>query len=342
MEKLSFTLWVTEACNLGCSYCYVEKKPIIMSSDVLDHSLNFIKDTAENLANSCTRILIDFHGGEPLLNFQVIKKVVVELKSYFSNIYFRLTTNGTIMDEMIYDFLREENFGITISIDGTQKYHDLNRRFISGEGSFDKVIESLDYFKRKKYPIRMRMTVDVNTVAFFSKNFIYLYEQNEGAIAYALNDDMKKWDKDSLYIFEVELRKVIDYLMIRDEEYAKVYLDAIKKEYLRFRSKCSGGTESFHIDGKGEVYPCIRAVGRDEFIIGSVEAGIDQKKYIQLDRINSEEAESCKKCNAANMCTGNVCKIINKIDTGDYYTPSGVSCILMRVYIKLIKEYSRG
>ena len=141
---MNITYWVTNQCNLNCKYCYVDKDIKVMSLKVAEDTFNFVSNFIQNSIKNNEKINISFHGGEPLLNFEVIKYLVEKHKNQnYNNMTFMMTTNGTLFNKEIIDYVTE-NIQISVSLDGKKQTNDLNRIFKDGTGSFDKLKETFD------------------------------------------------------------------------------------------------------------------------------------------------------------------------------------------------------
>lgn len=115
--------------------------------------------------------------GEPLLNYPIIRYLVEELKrKIHGDISFTMTTNGTIYNQEMLDYV-SENIQLTVSLDGKQESNDINRVYRNGKGSFNRVIETLDYINHQSHSFRVRMTVTPNNVSYFTDNYIFLLKK---------------------------------------------------------------------------------------------------------------------------------------------------------------------
>lgn len=137
-KELICVFHLTNKCNLKCSYCYAntEMKGNILSSNIMTKLLNILASSSYN------PILIEFHGGEPLLYWERIKKIV---KKYHKKekFYFGIQTNGTLLTQDVIDFIKMYSIEIGVSMDGPQKIHDRNRHYLNGKGSFYDVIRGI-------------------------------------------------------------------------------------------------------------------------------------------------------------------------------------------------------
>ena len=152
---MNITFWVTEKCNLACKYCYVHKQPKTMTLETAEQTIKYFTDKFDETVAAGKRINVALHGGEPLLNFDVIRYIVETLKErYDGHIIFTMTTNGTVFEKDIYDFIKGK-VQISVSIDGNRTTNDTNRIYPNGESSFDKVMETLKFLKEQGEYIRV-------------------------------------------------------------------------------------------------------------------------------------------------------------------------------------------
>ncbi|MGV6937127.1 radical SAM protein [Paenibacillus sp. FSL H7-0442] len=337
---MNFTYWVTEDCNLRCKYCYVNKAPKTMDQETATKAIEFTEKTlAANPAKHKDKIHIGLHGGEPLLNYSIIYFLIEELKSKFpGNIAFTMTTNGTTYNKEMLDYVASQ-VELTISVDGKQESHDINRVYKNGQGSYERVIKTIDYLNSQAQFYRVRMTVTPNNVSHLADNYIYLHEKGCPVVAFALDEDDMNWDKELMEIYRQNLNEIFSHMVKKDFTKAQYFLYNFKNEYFRPRGICDGCHTSFHISSDGKLYPCILAVGHDEFAMGSVFTGLNDTRLSNLDKINQRDEGVCSKCAMYNNCRSKMCKIINKIQTENFYKSSPVFCTAQKIHYSTVKSY---
>ena len=143
---MTYTIWVTTNCNLNCKYCYEgsDKPSLNLSEETANEIIKYIVNDFKN--NTDAELIINFHGGEPFLNFKAIKYIIENLKMIYKNsnisLEFLATTNMTILNNEILELIKKDIKDITISIDGTKKTQNLMRPFKNGTGSYDIVVEN--------------------------------------------------------------------------------------------------------------------------------------------------------------------------------------------------------
>lgn len=330
MELVAVNIWVTNKCNLRCEYCYVDKTSVSMDDNTSDEIIRFlIRNDNKNVRN------INFHGGEPLLNFKIIKKIIETLELNGRQYVYSLTTNGTIISEEIKELISNYKINISVSMDGRKETHDKYRRFTNGKGSFDLVIKNLKIFSEITN-VRVRMTVTPDTAGELYANFIYLYKSKLGNIGF-VPDITVNWEKNKINEYIENYLKIAKQLKVENTNYYESMLNNLKK----FEFKCivcHGGAEYIHINYDGIVYPCMLTVNNPIFAFGEVNKYNYKMVTNRFEEINKKEVEKCKGCGLYNNCKGTACKYINKQITGDYYTPSTSLCSIQQAHYYILKE----
>ncbi len=335
---MNITFWVTERCNLACKYCYVHKQPKTMTLETAEQTIRCFRDTFEKTVASGKRINVSLHGGEPLLNFDVIQYIVNTLQArYDGHIVFMMTTNGTVFNKDIYDFLKGK-VQISVSIDGDRKTNDTNRIYPDGTSSFNKVMDTLVFLKQQGEFIRVRMTVNKETLPFMAENYIYLDQMNLGVVTFAL-DAGAAWGQSDMQIYYDNYEKIMDYLIAKDKKDAQYFLYNIKEATFRMRTGCDGGTNTFHISADGGIYPCALAADQVDYWLGDVWTGVLPGKLAELQKINAVPVKGCGNCTFKKNCSSQACKLINKAYTGDYYTASAFQCNERDIIYRIYKKY---
>ena len=198
----SFALWVTSCCNMQCTYCYEgkEKKNTYMSQQTLDNVIDFIDEHMSH--NPGEDLLIDFHGGEPLLQFDKIEYAIEKFNKMFGKrVRYGITTNGTILTDNILKCLVDNfHYSLSVSIDGTRETHDQKRRMKDGKGSYDIVIKNARRILEKRKDVRVRMTVDSTTVNKLFSNVCALNAEGFKLIVPGIDYFDSKWDQDKMLI----------------------------------------------------------------------------------------------------------------------------------------------
>ena len=314
-------LHIAHDCNLACQYCFAEEgeyhgRRALMSFEVGKKALDFL------VANSGSRrnLEVDFFGGEPLMNWEVVKQLVEYGRSIeeANNKKFRftLTTNGVLLNDEILDFVNKEMGNIVLSTDGRREVHDRMRPFRNGKGSYDlimpkfkKVAESRN---QTNYYVRGTFT---HYNLDFSNDVLSLADQGFKQISV---EPVVASPEDGYALRSEDLPQIF-------EEYDKLAVEMIKREkegrgfnffhfmidltggpcvYKRL-SGCGSGTEYLAVTPWGDLYPCHQFVGNEDFLLGNVDDGIVKKNICEeFKQCNVYSKPKCKDCFAKLFCSG--------------------------------------
>lgn len=314
-------LHVAHDCNLRCNYCFASQGDFkgdrsLMRLDVGKRALEFLVKNSGNRRN----LEVDFFGGEPLMNFELVKELVRYGRSLEAenNKHFRftITTNGVLLDDDKIDFINENMDNVVLSLDGRKEINDNMRKTISGEGSYDiifpKFQKMVDKRGDKDYYIRGTFT---SYNLDFSKDIIDFY--NKGFKKTSVEPVVTSPDKD--YAIKEE---DIETILKEYEKFSKEYIEIKKKDkdFLFFHFMidlkqgpclvkravgCGAGSEYMAVTPQGDLYPCHQFVGDEKFKIGDVFKGIEnteiRKEFKEANVYNKSE---CRDCWARFYCSG--------------------------------------
>lgn len=314
-------LHIAHDCNLSCRYCFAGKgeyngESALMSSQVGKKAIDFLIKSSGNRHN----LEVDFFGGEPLMNFDVVKEIVAYGRSLEEKcnkkFRFTLTTNGVLLDDDVLEFANREMSNLVLSIDGRKELHDYMRPSRNGKGSYDiilpKFIKAAEKRNQTDYYVR-------GTFTHFNTDF----------------------DKDVLHLADLGFKQIsvepvvadpsCDYA-ITEEDIEKICdsYDRLAKEMLKRNAKgcgfnffhfmidlsggpcvakrlsgCGSGTEYLAVTPWGDLYPCHQFVGNEKFIIGNLDDGITRNDICnEFKKCNVYSKEKCKSCFAKFFCSG--------------------------------------
>ena len=314
-------LHIAHDCNLACRYCFAEEgeyhgRRALMSFDVGKKALDFL------VANSGSRINleVDFFGGEPLMNWQVVKDLVAYGRSlekpHNKRFRFTLTTNGVLLNDEMLDFINREMGNVVLSIDGRKEVNDRMRPFRGGQGSYDlivpkfqKVAESrgqMNYYVRGTY-------THFNTD--FSRDVLHLadlgFQQISVEPVVAQPTDPYAIREEDLPVLKAEYDKLAVEMLKRRKEgrgfhFFHFMIDLEGGPCVAKRlSGCGSGTEYLAVTPWGDLYPCHQFVGNEKFLMGNVEDGILREDIRdEFKCCNVYAKEKCRKCFARFYCSG--------------------------------------
>ncbi|HEX2939158.1 MAG TPA: radical SAM protein [Ruminiclostridium sp.] len=315
----NMVLELANDCNLNCKYCYGDggsygRKREMMSAETALRAVDFL---VENSGNS--RMLnITFFGGEPLLNFKVMKATVEYCKSIEENtnkkFTFTMTTNATILTDEIYEFIKKYNIGLTISIDGPKDVQDNYRCYVNGKGSYDVIIPNIKkLLDLKKGNIMARATI-CHPNLNLSDIFDGLTSMGFNSIALS-PVDAKETSKlritpEDFEIFNQEQNKMAEFFveaMKNNSKYPyRQFFDVIERIYMKKKvlQPCGAGRGMIAVGTDGILYPCQRFMGMDEFSFGDIHKGITGGNRNKFLDTTVENKEGCSTCWARYLCGG--------------------------------------
>ena len=314
-------LHIAHDCNLACQYCFAEEgeyhgRRALMSFEVGKKALDFLIANSGNRRN----LEVDFFGGEPLMNWQVVKDLVAygreQEKLHDKKFRFTLTTNGVLLNDEVMEFCNREMGNVVLSIDGRKEVHDKMRPFRKGAGSYDLIVPKFQQFAESrhqdKYYVRGTFT---HYNLDFSEDVLHLADLGFKQISV---EPVVAEPKEPYTIREEDLPKLF-------EEYDKLAVEMIRRHksgedfnFFHFMidleggpcvakrlSGCGSGTEYLAVTPWGDFYPCHQFVGNEKFLLGNVDEGIlNTDIRDEFKCCNVYAKEKCRKCFARFYCSG--------------------------------------
>ena len=314
-------LHIAHDCNLACKYCFAEEgeyhgRRALMSLEVGKKALDFLIANSGNRRN----LEVDFFGGEPLMNWEVVKELVrygrSKEKEFNKNFRFTLTTNGVLLNEEVMEFVNKEMANVVLSLDGRKEVNDAMRPFRNGKGSYDLIVPKYQKLadSRNQTNYYVRGTFTHNNLDF-AKDVIHFADLGfkQMSIEPVVGDDSEPYA-----IREEDLPVIM-------EEYDKLAKEFIKRKkegngfnFFHFMidleqgpcvakklSGCGSGTEYLAVTTWGDLYPCHQFVGQEEFLLGNVDEGITRPDICdEFKMCNVYAKEKCQKCFAKYYCSG--------------------------------------
>lgn len=340
----SLCLHMAHDCNLRCRYCFASTgdfhgERALMPIETAKAAMDFLMEKSGSRKN----LEVDFFGGEPLMNFSVVKETVeygrqLE-KKYNKNIRFTITTNGLLLSKEILDFINKEMSNVVVSIDGRPEVHDNMRKTVKGGPSFEliagnalKIAQSRD---QEKYYVRGTFTA-LNTD--FSKDVEFLadYGFKQLSLEPVVTDETEEYA-----LTQDHIEKLYDEY----EKLARIYLNrrGTDKEFNFFHfmldlsggpclvkriTGCGAGNEYAAVTPSGDIFPCHQFAGNTETKMGNVmEGSFDEDMQKKFKGCNVLSKEECRKCWAKYYCSGG-CAANAYIYNGDIHKPYKIGCLL--------------
>ena len=314
-------LHIAHDCNLACKYCFAEEgeyhgRRALMSLEVGKKAIDFLIENSGNRRN----LEVDFFGGEPLMNWEVVKEIVRYGRSkeeiYNKNFRFTLTTNGVLLDDEVMEFVNKEMSNVVLSLDGRKEVNDAMRPFRNGKGSYDLIVPKFQKLAESRnqtdYYVRGTFTHDNLD---FSKDVIHFADLGfkQMSIEPVVGEDSEKYA-----IKKEDLPKIMEEYDNLAKEYIKRHKEGRGFNFFHFMidleqgpcvakrlSGCGSGTEYLAVTPWGDLYPCHQFVGQEEFLLGNVNEGITRQDICDEFKLcNVYAKDKCQECFARYYCSG--------------------------------------
>ncbi len=314
-------LHVAHVCNLNCTYCFASQgkyhgERALMSFETGKRALDFLVEHSGTRKN----LEVDFFGGEPLMNFQVVKELVAYARSIEPEtgkvFRFTLTTNGMLIDDDVIDFCNRECHNVVLSLDGRKEIHDRFRKDYAGNGSWDRIVPKFQRFVEKRggksYYMRGTFThanpdflKDIETMLDLG-----FTELSMEPVVCASDDPSALTEADKPIVME-QYEQLAELMLRRDEEgrpftfyHYMIDLKGGPCIYKRI-SGCGSGTEYMAVTPKGELYPCHQFVGDPKYKLGDIWNGVTNTDIqSEFEGCNVYAREECRDCWARLYCSG--------------------------------------
>jgi uncharacterized protein len=347
----SLCLNIAHDCNLRCQYCFASTgdydthKRELMPFDVAKRAIDLLIASSGTKRQHCE---VDFFGGEPLMNFDVVKQTIAyirEQEKIHDKIFkLSLTTNGMLLDAEKAAYLTANHISLILSLDGRPDVHNRMRPDAGGHGSYDRVVRNLvdavqhrqgeEYYVRGTYTkYNLDFTKDVQHMADLGFDGLSMEPVVGDDLSYAITED------DLPAIF-AEYDKLTDFYLQRQEEgkpfvYYHFIMDLYKGPCIAKRLRgCGAGHEYMCVTPDGSIYPCHQFVGQPEYIVGNVYDGITNqvlpKQFRDMHVLNKP---TCAKCWAKFFCSGG-CHSNNIKYGGSISTPYELGCKIQKKRIE--------
>ena len=343
-------LHIAHDCNLKCKYCFAEEgeyhgKRELMSLEVGKKAIDFLIKASGKRKN----LEVDFFGGEPLMNFDVVKGIVEYARSIEKdngkNFRFTITTNGILLNDEIMEYINENMHNVVLSIDGRKEVHDRMRPRAGGQGSYDNIVPKFQKLaeSRNQTDYYVRGTFTRHNLDF-GKDVLHLADLGFKQISVEPvvadpSEDYAIREEDLPVIFEEYERLAKDIIKRRKEgkwfNFFHFMIDLTGGPCVTKRLVgCGSGTEYLAVTPTGDLYPCHQFVGQEQFKIGTVDTGVvntDIRK--DFEQCNVYNKPVCQDCWAKFYCSGG-CVANSYNSHGDLITPYEIGCEMQKKRIE--------
>lgn len=314
-------LHVSHTCNLNCSYCFASQgkyhgQQALMDLETGKRALDFL------IENSGTRrnLEVDFFGGEPLMNWDVVKELVAyareEEKKYNKNFRFTLTTNGLLIDDDVIEFSNREMSNVVLSLDGRKEINDIARVDIEGNGSYDMIVPKFQKMVKarggKDYYMRGTFT---HANPDFTKDVLHMADLGFTELSMepvvCAPEDPAALTTEDIEIVKKEYEFLAEEMLRRQKEgrpftFYHYMIDLTNGPCVYKRiSGCGSGTEYMAVTPTGDLYPCHQFVGDEGYKLGDIWNGVTNNALREEFRsCNAYSRKECEDCWAKLYCSG--------------------------------------
>ncbi len=353
---------VTKDCQLACKYCYLvgknsnEKMTWKIGKQTIDYILNEFSQSKG--------IILDFIGGEPFLEIELIDRICdyFKVEAYkkelvcFNNYRFNVSTNGINYNSpKVQEFIckNKKHVSIGITIDGTKRKHDLNRIWKGTNkerGSYDDVVKNIPLWLEQIPNAETKVTISSADIPYIKESVLHLYSLgiHEVNINCVFEDVWKEGDD---RLFEEQLMELADAII--DGGYYNDYVCSFFTEHIGKPMDCQmdnqnwcGAGKMLAVDAEGNFYPCMRFAkyslrSKDALIIGNVRDGIDKNKlrpFLTLDRC-TQSTQECIDCEVASGCAWCQGENYDAADTPTIYQRSTAICKMHKARVRANNYY---
>ncbi|NLI12996.1 MAG: radical SAM protein [Peptococcaceae bacterium] len=321
---------LTFNCNLTCAYCFIREKNQHerMSFATAAKAVDLLMERAAFPTVNITLI-----GGEPLLEFELIRQIVpyAHEAARRRNIFvtWSVTTNGTLLNETILEYFAQNRINMLLSVDGGEKNHDRYRRTKSGEGTWQKIAGLIPLIKSYQPWLGVRMTVSTEAVGDMREDFKQLVELGVNQFIIAPAQGAECWSKEQIEQYGLNLVEILQDYHALKRRGIPIFIEEFEKDENEYKGwGCRAGSTSLALAPDGAVSPCSKMLGlTDEggkYVIGNINGELDLKLLEPFQNPISRQPQHCRHC--TRKCSGG-CYAVNFEQTGDHFTASEENCL---------------
>ena len=314
---MHYTLHLTSECNFRCDYCYVQHNKQAMTEELAYRAID------QALALEQLVVGIAFFGGEPLLQKDLIKGTVRYANNHprkkKTQFYFKLTTNGSLLDEEFIKYCKNEHIYVAVSLDGGAAVHNKHRRDCQGNETFTTVSKNAGILLKYLPNSPVMLTINPDTVIDYADSVEYLFDFGFIYLLAGINYQAN-WDKTAFKELKKQYDLLADFYFTQTMAEKKFYLspfDGKISSHIKSQNycdkRCDLGKGHVSIAPNGDIYPCVEFINNAHYKIGDVFTGIDQKKRASL--FAEEKDEDCLGCAIRQRCN-HYCSCQNLRATG--------------------------
>lgn len=354
----SITFIVTQDCQLSCKYCYLvgkndnERMTFEIAKQTIDYCLKERRLFPEN------NVVLDFIGGEPLMEIELIDQICDYFKvqayiinhPWFNSYKFGFSTNGLLYNsKLVQEFIskNKEHISIMLTIDGTKEKHDLNRIFANGKGSYDSVLKNIPLWLEQFPKSSTKVTISSEDIPYIKESVTHLYKLGIKQVNInVVFEDVWKDGDDRL--FENQLIELADEIIEKkyyNDFQCSFFSDTIGKPLTDNNNWCGSG-KMLAVDAEGNFYPCLRFASyslknKSPKFVGNVRDGINENRlrpFLSLDRFSQSNIE-CYTCEVASGCAWCQGENYDAADTNSIFQRSTAICKMHKARVRANNYY---
>lgn len=340
---MKITLSLTHRCNLACAYCYAGRT---VKKDMSLDTAQKVVDFAMRITPPDQCIEFGFFGGEPLLRLDLMRDIVSYVRKQERSVCFKVTTNGTLLNQSALDFLRREHIDLCISFDGPEHVHNLKRRYENGKGSFSDVLRGLQKALEQLDNVQVNAVFGPETVEFLPETVSFFTQL--GVYAIHLNPDICTSWPENIYIkLHQTYMQIAEYYIQNYQHGREIAINLIDSKTLLFlkggytaEDICGMGETEWGFAPSGNIYPCERFIGEDDDLslcLGNVHTGLDLKRRCALMKLRGNGDTKCLDCEFKPYCM-NWCGCTNYFMTGHTNLAGDMLCASEKALVRSAKH----
>jgi uncharacterized protein len=330
---MHFTLHLTSACNMRCSYCY---SPPHAGPSMSSETGRKAMDMGVRVSGGSCGIV--FFGGEPLLHKELIQELVEygrdRERKQAGQFHFKLTTNGLLLDEEFLSYSLHEDVLIAMSFDGVREAHDRHRRLSNGAASFDELYPRLKMLLAVRPYASVLMVINPETAQYLCESVAFLLDEGCRYVLVSLNH-AAEWQESDFRVLSRQYEKLGELYVKWTEAGRKFYLSPFEvklsshiNQHCYRKERCELAQRQISVDPEGNLYPCVqftKAGPRSNWCIGHVDGGIDEVSRQRVYAASMIDKQPCAQCAIRERCN-HTCGCLNWQTTGTVTQVSPILC----------------
>ncbi len=341
---MHLTLHLTESCNMRCRYCYgPHRDGAAMSWETARRAVDL--GGRLNHGQTCG---IAFFGGEPLLCWELLQRVVLEgeerKRAGEGRYRFKITTNGLSLTDARLAWLAEHHVLVAMSLDGVAPAHDAHRRLPGGEGTHAAVLRRWGALIACRPHASTMLTVNPDTAGQLAESVVFLVERGARYLLVSLNY-AATWDEESFERLETSLRGLAQRYVAWAREGLKIYLSPFEIKLASHvqgdrwtRCRCALGERQLSVTPEGWLVPCVQFCrAGPEWRLGHVRSGIDVAAQARIRSLAHQSKPDCEACGIADRCF-HTCGCLNLQATGSIHGVPAILCRYEQLMVALADE----